>query len=263
MIGAKTLETSTAAITYSEVIKLSYLSSSIAVVAMEDRESKNTFSTKLTQGLLEVFTVINKNTDIKVVIIHGYDNYFCCGGTKDELLELSKGDINFTDFGFYRLLLDCPVPVISAMQGHAIGGGLAFGTFADMLVMAEEAFYSTNFMKYGFTPGFGSTYIIPKKFGISIAENMLFGTQNYQGIQLKDWGVAAKFAKKADVIAKAIELAQEIAVKSRETLIKLKQSLTFEDQLRLPIFIEKEVAMHAISFKLPEVKLKINELFGR
>lgn len=235
----------------------------IGVVTMEDRESKNTFSPQFIEGLHKVFTTINNDNTIKVVVIHGYENYFCCGGTKEELMELSSSDKTFADLDFYRTLLDCPVPVISAMQGHAIGGGLAFGAYADMLVMAEEAFYTTNFMKYGFTPGFGSTYLIPKKFGISIAENMLFGAQNYQGIQLKNWGVSARFTKKTDVINTAINMANDIAKHSREHLMMLKKMLTHEDRQLLPGFIENEIAMHNISFKLPEVQLRIKALFGK
>ena len=236
------------------VVKLSIQQESIAVVSLEDRVNKNTFSKEFITDLLNVFEKINADTALKVVVIHGYDNYFCCGGTKDELLTLAEGVGSFTDLGFYRLLLDCDIPVIAAMQGHAVGGGLAFGAYADMFVMAYECFYTTNFMKYGFTPGFGSTYIIPKLFGDSIANNMLFGAQNYQGLQLSQWGIGAQFVKKSDVVNTAIELAKNMTEMPRQSLLLLKQQLRQEDKLLLPQYI---------SFKLPEVKTKIAELFGR
>lgn len=246
-----------------DVIKLHYLNNVIAVVAMEDRESKNTFSSAFITGLYEAFDAIEKNTELKVVVIHGYENYFCCGGTQEELLKLSSGVGTFADLAFYRLLLDCKIPVISAMQGHALGGGLAFGCFADLIVMAQEAFYATNFMKYGFTPGFGSTYIVPRKFNKTIAYTMLMSAQNYQGVILKELGVTNHFAKKADVIPAAIAMAEDISHKSRATLIATKELLTRCDRIELPKYIEQELAMHAISFKLPEVKEKIEKLFGR
>lgn len=245
------------------VVKLTYPEPSIALVAMEDRERKNTFSYDLIKSLWLAFEEINDNTKVKVVVIHGYDNYFCSGGSKDELLTLAEGTETFADVPFYRLLLDCKVPVIAAMQGHSIGGGLIFGCYADILVMALESLYTTNFMKYGFTPGFGSTYIIPQKFGTNIARTMLLGAQNYQGIQLKEWGVPATFVKRAEVIMNALEMAKLIAEKPRESLLLLKQHLTQEDKELLPKFIEQEIAMHQITFTLPEVKIKIDELFGK
>ena len=52
------------------------------------------------------------------------------------------------------------------MQGHGIGGGFVVGLFADFVILSRESVYSTNFMKYKFTPGMGATYIVPKKIGI-------------------------------------------------------------------------------------------------
>ena len=73
------------------------------------------------------------------------------------------GKLKFTDVAFFRLLLDCEIPVVAALQGHCIGGGFAFACFADLFVLAEEACVSTNFMTYGFTPGMGATYIVPNQ----------------------------------------------------------------------------------------------------
>ena len=247
----------------SGVIKLCYIDSTIALVMMEERESKNTFSHAFIEGLGEVFNTIANNPELKVVIIHGFDNYFCCGGTQDELLKLAQGTATFADIPFYRLLLDCKLPVIAAMQGHALGGGLAFGCFADLLVLGEEPFYATNFMKYGITPGFGSTYMIPKKFNKTLADNMLLDANNHQGSELKSRGVNAHFVKRADVINTAINLAKKINQRPREFLLNLKQTLRAKDYELLPIYIEQELAMHAISFKLPEVVERIKKLFGK
>ena len=69
---------------------------------------------------------------------------------------------NFCGLSILPLLLDCKIPTIAAMQGHALGGGLAFGCYADLIILAEECFYSANFMNHGFTPGMGATYVYQK-----------------------------------------------------------------------------------------------------
>lgn len=246
----------------SDVVKLSYLDEHIAVVAMEDRESSNTFSHSLIEGLMEVFEAINKNPKAKVVVIHGYDNFFCCGGTKKELIGLHEQKGKFTDFLFYRALLDCDLPTISAMQGHAIGGGLAFGAFADIIILARECIYSTNFMKYGFTPGMGSTYIVPRKFGQILGREMLFSAKNYHGEQLKERGISAQVVPKKEVISTALTLAKELADKPLTSLKLLKETLVEKIKTELPKAIDREVAMHDISFKQPEVRERIEALFG-
>lgn len=246
----------------SEVVKLTYPEKSIAVVSMEDRDYRNTFSPALIHGLSEVFEQIQNDFTTKVVVIHGYGNYFCCGGTKEELLNLFEGKARFDDLKFYRLLLDCKVPTIAAMQGHALGGGLAFGCYADIIILAEEFVYSTNFMKYGFTPGLGSTYIVPRKFGPVLGHEMMFTAKNYYGHELKERGVSAKVVSKTDVIALAIGLAREIADKTLVSLKLLKQHSTHEIRSKLPEIVQQELAMHEACFSLPEVRERIEKLFG-
>ncbi|MCB0191364.1 MAG: enoyl-CoA hydratase/isomerase family protein [Anaerolineae bacterium] len=245
-----------------DVVRLTYPEPGIAVVAMEERTYRNTFSKPLIEGLMRAFDQIGRNPTVKVVVLHGYDNYFCCGGTKEELLNIYEGKIKFTDLAFYRLLLDCEVPTISAMQGHALGGGLAFGCYADMMVIAEESLYSANFMKYGFTPGMGSTYIIPRKFGALLGNELLFSANNYHGGVLRERGVPARVVTKREVITTALALARDLADKPMVSLKLLKAHLTQSIKAKLPAIIEQELAMHEISFAQPEVRDRIETLFG-
>ncbi len=196
----------------SEAVKL-FKEGSIGIVVLEDREYKNTFSKSLINGLMNTFEALQRMPDIKVIVVHGYDNYFCCGGTKEELIGILEEKLQFTELNFYDLLLRCEVPVISAMQGHALGGGLVFGCYADIIVMGEECLYSANFMKYGFTPGMGATYIIPNQFGKLLGAEMLLSAKNYYGRELKERGAPAKVVKKAEVIKTAMGIARELADK--------------------------------------------------
>ena len=277
------------------VVKL-YKEKNIGIVVLEEREYKNTFSNRFVKGIMQTFAAIKNDPDIKVVIVHGYDNYFCCGGTKEELIGLyegiGKGTAQFTDMqisfdsdqhpksdislgskepsdsdipldsNFYDLLLNCDVPVISAMQGHALGGGLAFGCFADIIVMSIECIYSANFMKYGFTPGMGATYIIPKKLGELLGTEMLLTAKNYYGEELKNRGAPAKIVRKSEVIRTAMEIANDLADKPLLSLKVLKKNLTSQIRSELPAVIEQELEMHRITFSQPEVRMRIEKLFG-
>ena len=245
-----------------DVVKLSYFNPAIAVVAMEDREHGNTFSKCLVKELLGIFQKIKSDSNVHVVVIHGYDNYFCCGGTKEELLNLQAQKGTFADSDFYRVLLDCDVPVIAAMQGHALGGGLALACYADTMIMAEECLYSANFMKYGFTPGMGATYVIPRKFGLTLGHEMLYTAENYSGLALKYRGISPLVVKKKNVIETALSLAEKISEKPLISLKLLKQHLSQEMKSELPRVVEQEIKMHAITFSQAEVKNRIEERFG-
>ncbi|HEY0792105.1 MAG TPA: enoyl-CoA hydratase-related protein, partial [Chthoniobacterales bacterium] len=104
------------------MVTLRWVDGTIALITLEDRATKNRFSAALLDGLERAFFQAETNPDTRVVMITGYENYFCCGGTKEELLLLASGQARFTDFSFYDRLLRCECPVVAAMQGHAIGG---------------------------------------------------------------------------------------------------------------------------------------------
>lgn len=246
-----------------QVVTLTELGDDIVQITMQDRAARNTFSRPLIKGLLEVFEKIKNNQTYKVVILTGYDNYFSCGGTKEELFKIYRKELSFNELDFFTYPMTLDIPVIAAMQGHAIGGGLAFGCFADFIILGRENIYTTNFMKYGFTPGMASTYMIPFRFGQEIGCEMLFTAENYRGGQLKERGIPQKVVPKKQVLGEAINLAQKLAQKPRLSLVTLKAHLTKDIKAKVPTIIEQELQMHSITFHQPEVQQRIDTLFGQ
>jgi len=249
-----------------DVVKLS-VTNGIAVLSLEEKEFRNTFTDRFNRGIVEGFVNIRKDPAIKVVVMHGYDNYFCCGGTQSELIKLHegivKGDKSFESLTFYDLPQRCEIPVISAMQGHAIGGGLAFGCYSDIIVMGEQCIYSANFMKYGFTPGMGATFIIPRRLGETLGHEMLMTARNYYGLELKQRGAHVKIVNKHDVIATAMELANDLAGKPLLSLKTLKKHLRKKMCRDFQEIINDELDMHKITFVQPEILQRITDNFDQ
>lgn len=249
--------------TRSGVVDLQEIGPGIVQVTMQDRVHKNTFTEELIAGLVQSFEVIRENTNYKVVILTGFDSYFASGGTQEGLLAIYEGRAKFTNTNIYSLSLFCKIPVIAAMQGHAIGGGFALGLFADFVILSRESVYTTNFMKYGFTPGMGATYILPRKLGFSLAQELLLNAGNYRGADLEKRGVPFLVLPRQEVLGYARELAGQIAEKPRLSLITLKDHLVAQLREELPRVIEQEIAMHKKTFHQPGVKERIITLFGK
>jgi len=244
-----------------DVVTLHEVEAGILQITMQDRVSKNTFSPALVEGLIAAFDAVARDERCRAVILTGYDSYFASGGTKEGLLELSEGKSKFSDRDFYSLALHCKVPVVSAMQGHGVGGGFVLGLFADFPVLSRESVYTTNFMKYGFTPGMGSTFVLPAKLGISLAEEMMITARTYRGEDLQRRGVPFPVLPRQEVAAYALELARNIADKPRVSLITLKDHLVAPLRAGLPPVIAQEEAMHEKTFRQPEVKDRIRAFF--
>lgn len=246
----------------SEVVHLTRPTPYTAVVELADRENSNQFSKQLVEQLLNCFQSFESDKALRAVVVHGYDTVFCTGGTQEELLDVLDGRIKFNDVPLYRLFLDCPVPVLAAMQGHALGGGLIMGLFADIVILAEESLYSANFMKYGFTPGMGATLVLPEKLGSALATEMLFTAGGYHGGQLRERGVSFPVCRRAEVIPTAMHIATQIAEKPEISLKLLKKRMTARLVQQLPQTIQEELRMHEQSFAQPEVRQRIERLFG-
>jgi polyketide biosynthesis enoyl-CoA hydratase PksI len=245
------------------VVTLEEVEPGIALIRMQDREHRNTFSAALMEGLAQAFRQLEADTRYRAVILTGYDSYFASGGTQEGLLAIQQGQARFTDMNLYSLPLECPLPVISAMQGHGIGGGFVLGLFADLVILGRECVYTTNFMKYGFTPGMGATLIVPDKLGRDVGADMLLTARSWRGEELKERGVGCAVLPRAEVLPRAMELARELAAKPRLSLVTLKRHLGASLRERLPAIVEQELAMHAITFHQPEVRERISALFGR
>lgn len=245
-----------------EEVTLSEVQPEIAQITMHDRKNKNTFSPGLLKGLFGAFDAIAKNEKYKAVILTGYDSYFSSGGTQESLVAIYDKKVKFNVVNIYSLALDCKIPVISAMQGHGIGGGFVMGLFADFVILSKESIYTTNFMRYGFTPGMGATYILPKKLGVSLAHELLLNGRNYRGIELEKRGIPFPVLPRAEVLDYAYELARDLAEKPRYSLITLKDHLVKNIRNELDLVIQEEVEMHDKTFHQDEVINKIKNLFG-
>ena len=239
-------------------VTLEIIEGHIAVVRMQDRANRNMFTPAILHGLMASFAEIERNEAIKAVVVTGCDNVFSMGGTRDELMTLSDQVQTFADLEFiFKGFLQCRVPVIAAIQGHASGGGLVFGLYADIVLMAEESLYSAVFTKYGFTPGLGATFILGEKFGDALATEMMMTAGTYRGTDLMQRGASVIFKPQAQVFAEALVTARALADKPAYTLKTLKQTLARRKLEQLPAILAEELRMHAETFGNPEVKRRI------
>ena len=232
----------------SSVVKATVLEAGILEVRLEERGSKNMFTDDFMAGVNEVFEHIENTSNYKVVILTGYDNYFASGGTKEGLVAIQEGKSKFTDTKIFQLAMECKIPVIAAMQGHAIGAGWAMGMYADFTLFSKERKYLSPYMNYGFTPGAGATYIFPEIMGYDLARETLFTAKEYSGLDFENRGVALPVLNKDDVVTHAMELAKMIAKNSRNILIAFKQQLIQNRVAEAEATKKLELAMHDETF---------------
>lgn len=245
-----------------EVVQVEEIAPGVVELTLLERAARNAFTPALMAGLTAAFEALRGASGCRAVVLTGHDSWFASGGTREGLLAMQEGRASFTDTSFYALPLACEVPVVAAMQGHAIGGGLVLGLFSDVVVLARESVYTANFMEFGFTPGMGATCVVPRKLGLALGQELLLTGATFRGAELERRGVPFAVLPRAEVLARGRDLARQLAEKPRDALVRLKAHLTAELRRELPAVIEREAAMQEVTFRHPEVRARILERLG-
>ena len=241
------------------LIEIEHHEDGVAVVRMNDPEGNNAMSPRFVNELVASFDEVERWGELKVVVLAGTDEVFCSGASLEMLEELVAGNIEPTEIVLPKRVLDIPVPVVSAMAGHAIGGGLALGLCADIVIASRQARYGCSFMNMGFTPGMGMTKLLEHVTTPAVAHEMLLTGEPKKGRWLDARGAFNAVLDRAEVLPHAMNVAARIAEKPRLSLEILRRSLTLPRRQAFESTYTIESLMHRLSFAQPEVL----ELIGR
>lgn len=187
----------------------------IVTLTLNRPENRNSMNADLTAAFNECVLRVRGSKDVRVVVIAGSGTTFC-GGADFNTLD-RKGPITEVRervLGAYEAflpLLDVEVPIIGALTGHAIGGGLGLALVCDIRVANREARYGANFARLGFHSGMAISYLLPRIVGVSKAADLLFSGRIIDGAEAERFGLVNVAVAPDQVLAEANERAQEIA----------------------------------------------------
>ena len=187
----------------------------VATVEIQ-RPPHNFFDIDLIAQIADTYAALDASSDCRAIVLCAQGKNFCAGanfGASDSgnAKDSSKGTLTNHLYQEAIRIFRCSTPVVAAVQGAAIGGGLGLAVSADFRVTCPEGRFSSNFTKLGFHPGFGLTVTLPELIGKQRASLMCLTSRRLNGEQALDWGLADVCVALADVRRTALSLAQEIA----------------------------------------------------
>jgi polyketide biosynthesis enoyl-CoA hydratase PksI len=219
----------------------------VVTITMADEATGNALGEEMVLGLRDVFESVIRDPAVKVLVLSGEGQMFSSGAPREMLARLARREVKPTEIWLPRVLLDCPVPVIAAMAGHAIGGGLALGLAADLVLLGRESRYGFTFMNMGFTPGMGTTRLAEHALSAAVAHELLYTGELRLGADIaRSIGVHAVLPA-ADVPLRALDLAARIAEKPRTALELLKRALSLPRRRAFEEALTLESLMHEIT----------------
>lgn len=221
----------------------------ISVVTLNRPTAMNAMNGELVEGLRAIFHAMNARADVRVIILTGAgDRAFCVGADLKERGGMSETEVQqrLRDYRVaLRALETVNKPVICAINGYALGGGLEIALACDIRIVADEAQVGLTELRLGVIPGAGGTQRLPRIVGIARAKELIFRAARLSAAEAVDVGLASQAAPRADLLEAARAMAVEIAKSAPIALAQAKTAIAAGMQVDLETGLELEAQAYA------------------
>ena len=219
----------------------------IALVTLNRPAAANALNTQMGRDLLAVFSeLLLDPRGLRCIVLTGAgDRAFCAGGDLRERNGMSDADWMrqhaIFEQAFYAIM-DCPVPIIAAVNGAAYGGGTEMALACDFIHASETARFALTEPRLGIIPGGGGTQNLPRAVGLRRAKELIFSTTPFTAQEAEGWGMVNKVWPAAALMPGVLELARTIAANGPIAVRQAKRamSLGVETDLKTGLAIEIE-----------------------
>ncbi|MFJ5621824.1 enoyl-CoA hydratase [Peribacillus loiseleuriae] len=189
----------------------------VALVTIQ-RAPANALSSNLIKEISQLLDELETNEAVRVVLLHGEGRFFSAGADIKEFTTVSSGEA-FTELSrngqeVFEKIERYSKPVIAAIHGAALGGGLELAMACHIRLVTENAKLGLPELQLGLVPGFGGTQRLTRYVGVAKAAEMLFTSEAITGIEAVQYGLANHAYSDEELLPKAKELAEKVAQKS-------------------------------------------------
>lgn len=207
----------------SEAVTLT-VDQNIATLTLNRSTAMNALSNEVMTCLERHLKTLADLPDLRVVVLTGSGRAFSAGGDliefEEALLTDKKTLLNYLRYnqGILQLVEDLPVPVIAAINGFAVAGGLELLLCCDILIAAEHAKIGDGHTRYGVVPAGGGTVRLMEKLSPSHAAQLFYTAELVEAETLRDWGLVNEVVASDQLMDRAMEMAREISKRSPEAI---------------------------------------------
>ncbi len=228
-----------------ETLSLETPAEAVLVVRLDRPDVRNAISTQMGRDVLDVFRRIGAEPDPwRCVILTGAgDKAFCAGVDLKERKGMSDEAWHAQHRLFEHMMLailDCPVPVIAAVNGAAYAGGCEFVLLCDFAYAVPSARFALTEVTIGIMPGGGGTQTLPRRIGYGRAAEIIFTGEPFGAADALSFGLVNRLVPPEELIPTALATAGRIARNAPLSVRQAKRAMTLgaRTDLRTGMFLE-------------------------
>ena len=203
---------------------------------------------------------INADTRVRVMILTGAGTVFSSGGNVKDMKRFTTDAVTPAEIGqWYRngiqrlplALQKLEVPSIAAVNGPAVGAGCDLACMCDMRIASQSAQFASSFVRIGLVPADGGAWLLPRAIGHAAAAEMMFTGRTIDAGQALRWGLVSEVLEPDALMARARELAGQVAANANATLRLTKKLMRQADDLSLDAVLPISAAAQALAQYTP------------
>lgn len=226
----------------------------VAVVRLDDPTCMNALSPAVKAGLDAAVPKLLSDGSVRVIVLTGTGNAFCAGGDiramQDPAARKAPAVRNRMRavHTWARALLDADKPVVAAVNGAAVGGGLALALLADIVIASETAYFLSAYSKLGVLPDLGVLQTLPWAIGSLRAKEMIMLNRRYSATEAVQIGLANKCVPPERLMEEALAAAHEMANGPTAMLNMSKVMMKRAYEASVEEFFERESMAQTVAF---------------
>ncbi len=216
-------------------------------------EKKNALTGAMYLALIEAFAQAAKDEAIGALLLRGKDGIFTAGNDIADFLAFAGGADSSPGMLFVKALATFEKPLVSAVEGPAIGIGTTLCFHCDLVYAAPSARFHMPFVDLGLVPEAGSSLLVPQRFGAAKAAQFLMLGESFDAAVARGLGLVNAVVEPGELAAHALAKAQALAAKPREALLATRRLLRGDPAI-LMARIDEELRLFGEAVRSPQAR---------
>lgn len=241
-----------------EHLKLSTPADGVLLITLDRPDALNAADVEMHQELSEIWDVVDRDDDVAVSVVTGAGRAFSAGGDLRMIEEMTRDYeavmVQWRDAGaIVDRMLSARKPVVSAINGVAVGAGLAVALLADVSVAAESARLSDGHVRLGVAAGDHAALLWPMLCGFARAKYYLLTADFIDGLEAERIGLVSRCVPDDAVVDEALAIAGRLARGSATAVQWTRRALNQHLRQSIPVFGES-LALEMLGFLGPDAR---------
>ncbi len=238
-------------------------SGSILSIKLNRPAKKNAMTSSMYITIADLLDAAATDDQVRVVLWHGAGDSFSAGNDLEDFMKNPPGPGESPQARLMRALINFEKPLIAAVQGAAIGGGTTMLAHCDFVYAGESARFQLPFVNLGLVPEFGSSYLLPLRFGYPAAARLLLLGQAFDAAQAAELGLVTQVVPDDKLLVTATEIARTLAGKPPAAVQASKRLIKEPFREQLEQAVKRENEEFAVRVRSDEAKAVFKAFFAK